>query len=118
MEDKNLTGSTGFAVLTPRFEYLKEFVYLLSTSDDNIERLARLADGGAYPAVRPEQVVDVDVVIPDDFVMQLFHSKTQFIFDLIALNRKESQHLTSLRDTLLPKLLSGELSVDGVGDNV
>jgi len=116
--DKNLTGSTGFAVLTPRFEYLKEFVYLLSTSDDNIERLARLADGGAYPAVRPEQVVDVEVVIPDDLVMQLFHSKTQFIFDRIALNRKESQHLTSLRDTLLPKLLSGELSVDGMTTHV
>ncbi len=51
--EKNLTGSTGFAVLRQNKKQYTEFVYLASTQDSNIEYLAHVADGGAYPAVRP-----------------------------------------------------------------
>src|SRR5579871_4127098 len=56
ISEDGFTGSTGFAVLRPsRLEYT-EFAYLAATAPDNIERLAHLADGAAYPAVRPEVV--------------------------------------------------------------
>ena len=55
--DVQLTGSTGFAVLSPNRRELRELVFFLATSDENIDRLSRLADGAAYPAVRPEVVV-------------------------------------------------------------
>lgn len=48
-----LTGSTGFAVLRPIQDIYREAVYLAASSRENIGRLAHLADGGAYPAVRP-----------------------------------------------------------------
>ncbi len=51
-----LTGSTGFAVLRPLRIENTEYVYLAATASDNIERLAPLADGAAYPAVRPDVV--------------------------------------------------------------
>src|SRR5574338_242899 len=51
-----LTGSTGFAVLRPRTSQYESFVYLASTAADNIDVLQHLADGGAYPAVRPDIV--------------------------------------------------------------
>ncbi|MFO0387664.1 MAG: restriction endonuclease subunit S, partial [bacterium] len=56
ISDENLTGSTGFAVLRPLRREYSEFVYLAATAPENIERLSNLADGGAYPAVRPEIV--------------------------------------------------------------
>jgi len=53
---QGLTGSTGFAVLRPKNRIFREVVYLAATAKENIDRLAHLADGGAYPAVRPELV--------------------------------------------------------------
>ncbi len=54
VSDDGFTGSTGFAVLRPAKAEYREFVYLAATAPTNIDALALLADGGAYPAVRPK----------------------------------------------------------------
>ena len=56
IDEDGLTGSTGFAVLHPVLPADRELVWAASTSPENIERLAHLADGGAYPAVRSDAV--------------------------------------------------------------
>lgn len=109
--ESGLTGSTGFAALHPRKDFLREYVYLAATSDANIERLAHLADGGAYPAVRPEMVASDMLPIPPEKLLSDFHRISSHIFDQILANRRANRHLAELRDTLLPKLISGELSV-------
>ena len=111
-----LTGSTGFAVLTPNRNELREVVCLLATSDSNIERLTHLADGGAYPAVRPDVVVSGDCVIPPASIHDSFHHAVQAIFDWIGKSKAENESLVSVRDTLLPKLLSGELDISALTD--
>lgn len=68
--ESGLTGSTGFAALHPRKDFLREYVYLAVTSDANIERLAHLADGGAYPAVRPEMVASDMLPIPPEKLLR------------------------------------------------
>lgn len=65
----NLTGSTGFAVLRPRHDRNTEFVFLAATSDNSIDHLAHVADGGAYPAVRSEVVSGLSCVVPDGDVL-------------------------------------------------
>ena len=60
----NLTGSTGFAVLRPIRQQFRALIYLAASNPDNIERLTHRADGGAYPAVRPEVVAESQVVSP------------------------------------------------------
>ena len=62
VSEVGLTGSTGFAVLRSKEPMFREIVYLASTSKKNIDRLAHLADGGAYPAVRPELVLETEFV--------------------------------------------------------
>lgn len=109
--EADLTGSTGFAVLRPSTQEWLEFVYLVATSESNIERLAHLADGGAYPAIRPEVVVRENVVIPTKNVVQAFHREVQPLFSRILASKEQVKRLAELRDTLLPKLLSGELRV-------
>lgn len=109
--EAGLTGSTGFAVLHPKKDFLREYVYLAATADANIERLTHLADGGAYPAVRPELVVSDSLPIPNDELLRAFHRISSSMFNQILGGRRANQNLTKLRDTLLPKLLSGELSV-------
>ena len=107
----SLTGSTGFAVLSPKSPEFAEYIYIAATSDEAINHLAHLADGGAYPAVRSEVVVGITVVVPGSPVLMFFHEMVRSYFDISASLKVESKSLSELRDTLLPKLLSGELSV-------
>ena len=107
-----LTGSTGFAVLRPCHQHHREYVYLAATADDAIERLAHLADGAAYPAVRPDVVSGAEVVVPDDEILRQFSAITAPIFEQIAVCQNESSVLSSLRDVLLSRLISGKLRVE------
>jgi type I restriction enzyme S subunit len=108
-----LTVSTGFAVLSPNTAKYRDAVYLATTSTENIKRLADLADGhgGAYPAVKPNEVTDTVIVFPGDEVLASFS-------DLVSPTRKKIEHarvesgtLGQIRDFLVPKLISGEFRV-------
>ena len=107
---ETLIASTGFAVLTPRdghWAFLHSAVLRREVSDE----LGRLADGGAYPAVRPEAIAGLKVVVPAGPILTAFEKFARPAFERAVQNRSESKTLTVLRDTLLPKLISGELRV-------
>ncbi len=109
--EDGLTGSTGFAVLRPRKSECREFIYLAATTQDTIESLAHLADGGAYPAVRPEVVIAKQLAMPPDAVIARFSKSTGHLISRWAEGERESRTLAALRDTLLPKLISGKLRI-------
>ncbi len=113
ISESGLTGSTGFAVLRPQKAEFAEFAYLASTTADNIDTLAHLADGAAYPAVRPEVVAATPIVRPRDGVIGRFSRAAGPLLAKTAQNERESHTLAALRDALLPKLISGELRVKG-----
>ena len=50
-------------------------------------------------------------VVPPQPVLTAFDSQIASIFAAIYANKEQSRTLATLRDTLLPKLLSGELSI-------
>lgn len=107
--DDGLTGSTGFAALRPLHVRFREFVYLAATSAENIERLSHLADGAAYPAVRPDVVAETDVTLPSNSVMDSFSRLIAPLVERWEVNKRENQTLAHTRDLLLPKLMSGEI---------
>jgi type I restriction enzyme S subunit len=106
----DLVGSTGFAVLTPS-KYPWAFVHAAATRPEIFEELGRLADGGAYPAVRGEVVAAQPVVIPGVAVAIAYQEAAGPLFGRVAANEVENVTLSQIRDALLPKLLSGELRV-------
>ena len=53
----------------------------------------------------------MEFVVPSDKVVKMFDSISQAIFDRILSNENQTYTLTRLRDTLLPKLMSGQLRV-------
>jgi len=105
----NLTGSTGFAVLRPNSIQDREFVFIAATQDTSIDHLAHVADGGAYPAVRPEVVADIQTIIPNGKAIEAFHEAVEPIFAKVGENHFQAKTLASIRDTLLPRLISGQL---------
>ncbi|MDX2206154.1 MAG: restriction endonuclease subunit S [Gemmatimonadales bacterium] len=111
VSDAGLTGSTAFAVLRPKRPEYAQFVYLAATDRENIEALSHLSDGGAYPAVRPEVVAATPVALPLDAIVDRFAELSHPSSAKIATSERESRTLAALRDSLLPKLISGELRV-------
>lgn len=110
----NRVASTGFAVLTPS-KAPWSFVHAAMTQSEISDQLGHLADGGAYPAVRPEIISGIEVVIPTtQSILAAFHRICAPLFEVAESNRLESRDLATLRDTLLPKLLSGEVKAPAV----
>jgi type I restriction enzyme, S subunit len=106
-----LTGSTGFSVLRPKRPKARELVYLAPTAPENIDRLAHLADGAAYPAVRPEVVLATETFYPSETLMEALSVATGPLIDRLEANKQESITLAATRDLLLPRLMSGEIRV-------
>jgi type I restriction enzyme S subunit len=108
---EHLTASTGFAALRPRDAMVAEYVYLAATAPENIERLATLADGAAYPAVRPDVVAATVVARPDPRLVTEFSHRVHPLMRRVADAWSESLTLAAVRDVLLPRLVSGELRI-------
>jgi len=113
ISEDGLTGSTGFASVRPFEANYREFVYLAATAPDNIASLALLADGAAYPAVRSEAVTATPVALAPHDVMARFAQISAPLFERMAYNNRESDLLTTLRDGLRPRLISGQLTMQG-----
>jgi type I restriction enzyme S subunit len=108
---ENRVASTGFAVLTPT-KVPWSFLHAALTQPEVSDHLGQMADGGAYPAVRPEVIGAMQVALPNEpKILEAFHRLCAPLSEQAEANRTQSRTLATLRNTLLPKLLSGELSV-------
>lgn len=114
VQREGLTGSTGFAVLRPSSLYYREQIYCAATSAESIAYLARLADGAAYPAVRPEVVSDMPIALPPPGISQGFSNVSAPLFDLIATNQQMNEDLASLRDAIVLPLITGQIGLRDV----
>ncbi len=65
-------------------------------------------------AVNSKTVKSMKILVPSKSVLNNFQQEIFSFFELIKTNSKENQTLTQLRDTLLPKLISGEVRVKDV----
>lgn len=111
---ENRVASTGFAVLTPT-KVPWSFLHAALTQPVVSDHLGQMADGGAYPAVRPEIIGSIQVPLPyEPKILEAFHRVCAPLYEQANANRVQSRTLAILRDTLLPKLLSGELLISGV----
>ena len=111
IHEDGLTGSTGFAVLRPKAQAATAFVYLSVTRQEVVDLFAHLADGAAYPAIRSDVVAEHAVVIPTEKIMSAFHNQVMPLLSSIGDREAMSIVLSDLRDSLLPKLLSGQITI-------
>ena len=67
--------------------------------------------GSGQPLINQTILSTIDVVIPTDTILQKFQNIAINLFEVIHQNGEQIATLTRLRDTLLPKLLRGEIVV-------
>ena len=90
------------------------FVYILFRQDTFKNHLLQIARGTAQLNLSPVETREISIILPPANVLLEFSKIGQYLFDKIALSNQETLRLSALRDTLLPKLMSGELSVEEV----
>ena len=83
--------------------YLKDFNYQTMGSTSSIAT-----------AVNSKIIKAMPFVIPTDAELVSFHSATAPMFEMIKTRQRENTRLAELRDSLLPKLMSGEIDVSAV----
>lgn len=65
-------------------------------------------------AVNSKIIKGMPFVVPTDAELNEFHSIAAPMFEKIKANQTETENLISIRDTLLPKLMTGELDVSDI----
>ena len=89
------------------------YIYLLmQTLSETINKLGQ--SGSTIVNLNKTQFGKIQVMIPSQNIMQEFDSLCNPLFETILSNQKENIKLSELRDTLLPKLMSGELDVSAL----
>jgi type I restriction enzyme S subunit len=115
-EDEIGWGSTEFIVMRSKRNWPKELSYLIARSKDFREHAIKSMVGtSGRQRVQLDQLEKYSLVIPSNQNMiSVFAKILSDLFNTINSNSLENIDLTNLRDTLLPKLISGELEVNGL----
>ena len=111
---ENMLVSTGFAVIRSVQPFVcNEYIYLHMTSETTIAHLQKLAEQSVstYPSIKPTDIGMYEIFVPSYKDGQCISELLAPLFELMASNNEESVRLSALRDALLPRLMSGELSV-------
>ena len=90
------------------------FVYLLTNSNDFLVDLRSRANSGVQVNLSSAEIKASQTVLPTEKVNTAFSEITLPMFETIINNQLENQRLTQLRDTILPKLMSGELDATDI----
>ncbi|MPY24521.1 restriction endonuclease subunit S [Shewanella sp. YLB-07] len=98
----------GFESCTPNTDsYLMNFLY----QDMFFEYMMRTSKGAKMPRGDKTAIMNWDMAVPPVELRQAFSAIVDPFYDLIPQNHAKNKTLKSLRDTLLPKLLSGEVEL-------
>ncbi len=100
---------------------INEHVFILRTGEVNSqlflyfvleqEELEQLNANSAQPGLNQEALKSFEIIYPDKDLIDDFGSKAKPLIDKIFMNSVQTHSLSRLRDTLLPKLISGEMRV-------
>ena len=86
------------------FEYLSEQEQFLKS----------IAGGSTTYNINKNTFVNIEVpYLPNDLLIE-FNNSVSNMFEKIKLNQYENERLTQLRDTLLPRLINGEIDLDNI----
>jgi type I restriction enzyme S subunit len=112
-QDELSICSTEFLVLQPKAPFTRGYVYCLLRSPAFRRGIESLVTGTSKSHQRAQAatVLSLDIVLPPPRVARSFDSVIAGLLERTLVSRRESQTLSALRDTLLPKLISGEVRV-------
>ena len=98
----------------PSEGYSTEFLYVLLLSDGFQQYVKIHSQGGVQQGIRMSSLKQYQIALPSRETMKIFDNVIAPIISIIREKEQENDRLVILRDTLLPKLMSGEINVDDI----
>lgn len=105
-----LIASTGFAVISAK-EISPFYLYQTLTTNEYVGYLTNNAGGVAYPAVTAKVFEDSTVLVPPNSFTKNFDVFVENAYQQIYVLQQANKKLIEARDLLLPRLMSGEITV-------
>jgi len=93
----------------PQSYFSNEYLYLLFQRERSY--LLSQGNGSVFTNLKTDIVKNLSVTIPSEDVLNSFQQIVGGVFMEILNNQRESSRLATLRDTLLPKLMKGEIAL-------
>lgn len=100
------------AKLRPKDKRNTFFTYTLFRQDNFKQYLIQIAKGTAQLNLSPIEIGETKIILPNHDLLSQFGEIGQPLFDRIVSNSREIITLSTLRDTLLPKLMAGEIAIE------
>lgn len=99
---------------TRKAEISTQFIYYLLKSKLFKAFIASRTEGSVIPHLYQKDFMEFEFQLPSPDDMKIFDDTTAAMFSLVFSNLNENERLIHLRDSLLPKLMSGELDVSAL----
>jgi len=112
VDTKDLLLNQRVAKLEPMKERDRAYTYFLFRLPQIKQLLEEMGKGTAQSNLSPIETSNMELIIPDESRLEEFSAIATPWLNKLLFNKKSIQTLTQLRDSLLPKLMSGEVSVD------
>ena len=93
----------------PKSDFSKEYLFELFLFER--EKILSQANGSVFSNLKTDILRALTIIVPQENVLNRFQNIIGQIFRSIQQKQEEIISLTTLRDTLLPKLMSGEIKV-------
>lgn len=84
-------------------------LYMLFWCRQNMENIKGRANGSTFMEISKKAFRPIPALVPSPEIVQAFAGVAGALFDRLIENEKQAQTLATLRDTLLPRLISGQL---------
>lgn len=98
-------------LLRSSLDFLHNFLFFYLNSYLCIEEMKIKGTGAAIPGINSTELKSLTLVKPDDKIIKIFDKTVEPIVKQILRNSKQSLNLSNIRDTFLPKLMSGQIRI-------
>lgn len=105
----DVTTNQGFKSVVPKINIGTAYVYCFLKN--NIEMIESRATGSTFKEVSGSIMKQIPALIPNDSILLKFQDICNLYFEQQMLLENQNQALTIIRDSLLPKLMSGEIRI-------
>ena len=106
--------STDVLCFVPNITEFSAFLYFILYSDKFFDYMVAGAKGTKMPRGDKQQIMMYTISIPSNEYISKFNQAVLPMLETVYNNRNEAKELASLRDTMLPKLMNGEIDVSEV----
>ena len=112
--DKPMTLGNNIIMLKPNKQYYSYYLYILFKWAYGNDLIMSIKGGSAQPKFNKTDFKSLKIIAPKDIVLEKYHSMISVLFNKMRILEDESRRLAELRDTLLPRLMSGELKLNEI----